>query len=212
MHSRDHTNMQICRRVWARLRPLGFSDFTERTAWRYWHGGIDVVNFQTARGCVPDHDFYINLGVLLSTLPSDPWPYHQRSGHFRPLPQHFHFGTRLNKSILQPEFLLPAGYVMVDGEWHWTFRAAHLPGNWFIAADARNAAPVVGHAAEVIVEEGLPWLERFREPMEVLRILRAERGTQEYGWVLPRPRGVLETYIAHVERAIANCQHDVDSS
>ena len=51
---------------------------------------------------------------------------------------------------------------------------------WFVKADGTNAQAMVGNARDVIVQEGLPWFERFRDPLEVRRTL-VEADEQMHG-------------------------------
>ena len=142
------------------LQAVGFGLFTDRTAWRVWDEGIDVVNVQSFNRYLADglgcttFSFGLNLGVHFSYIPplapTDRWT---RRDHLI-LPQEYVCPLRraLHKTLVQPAF--PRSDI------------------WFVETDGSNLAAAVEDARQALLRDGLPWFERFREPSRVLDLLR----------------------------------------
>jgi hypothetical protein len=141
------------------LRAVGFDVFTERTAWRQWPLGIDVVNFQSFNSYLADaigsttFSFAVNLGIYFMYVPYTLGEERIKHEHDRLLPQEYQCMLRrpLHKTLLQP--------------------ALPRPDVWLIDADGSNLLAVVNDAGEVLISEGLPWFEQYRDPSRLLQVL-----------------------------------------
>ena len=172
MDSRRVTTL-IRRLVWPALEECGFGVRTGRTAWRHWDEGVDVVNFQALGayiaaviGCTP-FSFAANRGVWLDYLPrGEP---RERGG--RPAPEEYecHFRGRVDPGRPQPRF------------------AVGGTDAWYLAPDGSDAEPNVADAASAVLQDALPWFDRFRDHREVLRTLveDEERMGETWGFGAP---------------------------
>lgn len=150
--------------IWPVLKTAGFATFTGRSAWRHWPEGVDVVNIQ---GYGPARhpelfanptgfSFAVNLGVWLDYLPYD-------------VPA----AIKVHRGVQRPaEYQCPLRRQLSS------YRPGAAPTEadfWFIEPDGANASTAVDDALVVIEQDGLPWLERFHYPEEVLRTLLTEQ-------------------------------------
>jgi hypothetical protein len=157
-------NREIRKVVRPLLTSSGFTAFTPRTAWRYWPGRIDILNFQSFNaylaasiGCTT-YSFTINLSVYLTGMGNagDPERPEEFLGHLRFRPE---------RSVDQPE-LLRRDIWYVDPE-----------GTWLDA--------MVTDAHDVIARSGVPWFDRWREDPAVLEVLKAPMPELADGTQLP---------------------------
>jgi hypothetical protein len=163
-------NKEVRQVVWSQLDHVGFETRTARTAWRHWHDGVDVVNFQSFNayqasvlGCTT-FSFAVNLGVHLSYIPYF-MTVKEREGMSLPQKYECHIRRSLGKTLRQPE---------VDRE-----------EIWFVADNGSNLSATVADASSVI-HESLGWFERLRDPEEVLRILVGEEErARQWGFGAP---------------------------
>jgi hypothetical protein len=145
------------------LQTHGFRSFTPRTAWRYGHGRVDVVNFQSFNsylaeglGCTT-FSFCVNLGIYLPAVPHDSGREPKRSGQeLRPEEWQCHLRLHLQRGIDQPE--LPRRDI------------------WLVDEPGRYLAVAVRDARRAIAESGLAWFERWADDAVLLEALRADVG------------------------------------
>lgn len=174
-------NRCIRERVWASLKESGFAKRTARTAWRQRHNQIDVINFQSfnsylaeSLGCTT-FSFSVNLGTWLMYVPDLTGTLKVKDG--RPLPEEYEcpFRTQLRKRVHQQEY--PRDDV------------------WFVAPDGSNVDQVVGDAATVIEQEGLPWFEQFVDARSVMRLLDQPEELDGGTWGMGRNPSPMRSYI-----------------
>lgn len=153
---------EIRRHVWTRLKPLGFDQFTARTAWRHSDSRIDVVNFQSfnsylagAVGCTT-YSFALNLGCYISAIP---WEYarplKQKGALLLPEEFQCHLRLHLDKSISQPE--LPRANI------------------WLIGESGEYLPDAVSDASGAILERGLPWFRQMGDYDFLLQQLTTDK-------------------------------------
>lgn len=150
----------VNREIKSKIRPFlqddGFTQFTPRTSWRYSHGKIDVINFQSfnsylanSLGCTT-HSFCVRLGCSFDFM-----PYRQRvkrkDGYLRPEEYECYFRLALQKSIKQSNL--------------------KRTDVWYVDPTGKNLEIVIADAKKAILETGLSWFNRFTDPNEVLRTL-----------------------------------------
>jgi hypothetical protein len=147
-----------------RLQAAGFTKFTARTAWRYAHARIDVVNFQSfssylanSSGCTT-YSFCVRLGCSFDAIPRGEGV--KRKGeHLRPEEYECHFRRPLQKTINQPNL--------------------QRKDIWYVDPSGQNLKIVIGDSEEAILKVGLPWFNRFADLNEVLRTLQEEPESNE---------------------------------
>ncbi len=149
--SSRQVNAEIKRKVWPALRNAAFDKLNARNGWRHTSDSIAVVNFQSfssyhaARHKCTSFSFCVNLGVYYTCVHDTPWaskwPVLYRVRPTEPPEHGCHARLHLEKRIQQPEY--------------------PRSGIWYIAPDGSNLVDVVDDAMRVIVDVGLPWLEKF---------------------------------------------------
>jgi len=173
--------------LWSRLRSEGFATRTARAAWRYWDGGVEVVDVHSigpewdAVGCTS-----YSFGALASTWPAyfvdEGTPPIGKDG--RPRPHYWNCPVRFNlyKTISQPWFHPFAGdpnRPMTDAarKHREGLRAVmrsdvhDRPDVWFVLEDGSNLDEVVADLLQVVLST-LPDLASLRDPCEASVRLR----------------------------------------
>lgn len=193
------------------LRDASFSQYTSRSGWRYSPVKIDVLTFQSfnsyladALGCTT-YSFGIRLGCSFEAIPRRERT--KRKGRLL-LPAEFecHFRAPLLKTIRQP--ILERRDV------------------WSIDPSGANLDAVIEDARKVVVENGLPWFNRFGDLHEVLRTLledsESNEGTSGFGaesspahhlrtGFVAKSLGNNELAIEHIQRALdSGCFKEFD--
>lgn len=146
------------------VRPLleaaGFTDFTDRKAWRETEHTIDHVTLRSFNaynagvlGCTT-FSVTVEVGVFYRCF--DP-------GLTRPQDYDCTFRAILGKTVRQPFFATEWGPA--------TDRADIL----HVRSDGSNLDEVVDEAKRLLADQGLPFLDRFNEPEEAFRALMNER-------------------------------------
>lgn len=149
--SSRQVNAEIKRKVWPALRAAGFGKTNARNAWRNATDTIAVVNFQSFNsyhaaglGCT-SFSFCVNLGVYYLCVHKTPWAskWPDRYGvpPIEPAEYCCHARLHLEKLLFQPEF--PRLDI------------------WYVRLDGSNLDAVIDDARRVILDVGLPWLEKF---------------------------------------------------
>ena len=168
------------------LRSHGFSMFTERTAWRYMPGRIDVVNFQSfneylasAVG-VTTYSFGLNLGQYLRCVPPDDFGIKLRKGQLAPQEWDCHLRIHPQRRIDQPEL--------------------GRRDIWFIDPDGSYLETAVRDVRTVILDIGLAWFDQYADDHELLRRLleieaEAPDGTRLGGNLGSSARNLLLGYL-----------------
>ena len=143
------------------LQEAGFSQFTERNAWRVSRHTIDHVTFRSFSsyiakgvGCTTP-SFSVEVGVFYRCL--DP----ERQ---RPVDYRLTFRSMLGKCLRQPSFH-PFGRE----------EATDRPDIWYVATDGSNLDEVVDDARWALVRDGLPLLDHYRDPERAFASLLRER-------------------------------------
>ena len=159
-------NRQIREHIRPLLKEAGFTAFSPRTSWRYGEEVVELVNFQSfnayhaeVMGCTT-FSFSINLGCFAAWLPAE-GPVKTENGKLRPQEYDCQLRSSLAPGLPQP---------------HDT-----PPGLWSIDAKGRNLDAIIHDAWEQIRTHGLPWLERLRDPYEILRTLQEDGESMEPG-------------------------------
>jgi hypothetical protein len=173
--------------LWPALKSHGFSDRTERIAWRYAGDDIDVVELQAvgqhaeAVGCPP-----LSLSVFVAAYPrflerNDRIPV--REGRLRP---HYWdcdpFSRAMHKTLSQPWFrpfsepwdkrTLPSFRLHRDALKRLIDRRVHdVADTWYMRDDGSNLAENVHDLTAVVRSDGLDLLERYRDPRRVIEMI-----------------------------------------
>jgi hypothetical protein len=177
--------------VWAALKAHGFTDRTERVAWREVDGSIDLVEIQVvgqyadALGCPPvSFSAYAACypRFLAGTDPSLP----ARNGG--PRPHYWHcdpFYRAMHKTIEQPWFrpfstpppdsMLPSFRLHREALMRVSRLDVHdLPDVWYVQADGSNLAENLDDMTSVVLSKGLDFLDTVHDSAALLGQL--ERG------------------------------------
>ena len=179
------------RTLWPALKTQGFTERTERVAWRRVDGDIDVVEVQVvgqdadAVGC-PSVSFSVYVACyprfLTATSPSVP----AQRGLLRPHYWHCDpFGRSMNKTIEQPWFrplagpgpgsMLPSFRLHREGLMRVLRRDVHdRPDIWYVREDGSNLDEDLRDLTAVVLSNGLAFLSTIHNPVGVLGLL--ERG------------------------------------
>ena len=173
--------------LWPALRSHGFTERTERVAWRYAGGDIDVVELQAvgqhaeAIGCPP-----LSLSVFIAAYPrflerNDRIPV--REGRLRP---HYWdcdpFSRAMPKRLSQPWFrpfsesrdtrMLPSFRLHRDALKRLVDRRVHdVADTWYMRDDGSNLAENVHDLTTVVASDGLDLLDQYHDPRRVLEMI-----------------------------------------
>lgn len=144
------------------LRAAGFSQFTDRKAWRESEHTIDHVTFRSLNaynagvlGC-PSYSVTVEVGVFYRCF--DP-------ALTRPQDYDCTFRAILGKTIRQPFFAT---------EWG---PSADRPEILYVKEDGANLGDVVREAKVILETQGLPFLDHFNQPERAFNSLMTERMT-----------------------------------
>jgi hypothetical protein len=179
----------VNREIKSVIRPLlqdaGFTQFTARTGWRYASEKIDVVNFQSFNSCLANslgcttYSFCVRLGCSFDTIPLSR-RLKRKDEFFRPEEYECHFRRPLQKTIRQPNL--------------------KRTDVWYVDPSGQNLKVVIEDAKKVILENGLPWFNRFTDLNEVLRTLQEDseshEGTSGFGTKTSLIRHFMTGYVA----------------
>ncbi len=146
------------------LQDAGFTQFTARTGWRYASEKIDVVNFQSfncyladSLGCTT-YSFCVRLGCSFDAIPRRE-RLKRKGDLIRPEEYECHFRRPLQKTIRQPNL--------------------KRTDVWYVDPLGQNLKAVIEDAKKTILENSLPWFNRFTDLNEVLRTLQEDSETHE---------------------------------
>jgi hypothetical protein len=186
--------------LWPALKAQGFSRRTGRTAWRDQGDAVGVVNVQSFNSYLADglgattFSFGVNLGVFFPAI-ADRSPI----GAFvkdRSRPREVECQARLHltKGFAQPprparSGLRPWGPKAPPDRWR------DRPDVWLVLPDGSNVREAVADAAERVLADGLPWLDRLSDPREAVRLFHEAEDvfvppgvmTESYGGSLGSP-------------------------
>ncbi len=152
----------IRRRARPVLKEVGFAEFTSRKAWRQSEQTIDHVTFRSFTSYIAEgvgcttFSFSVEAGVYFRCLDT---------GLRRPQDYHLTFRAVLGKNLRQPVFH-PYGRK----------EASDRPDVWYVAPDGRNLDAVVDDAVASLQRQGLPFIERYADPVRAFESLLSERG------------------------------------
>ena len=177
---------EIKREIWPLLRGKGFTKFSSKTAWRYTPEQIHVVNYQSFSsylaggvGCTT-YSFSLNLGIFFRAIP---FAYPVKKGpdpSVQPQEYYCHFRHRLLKNIEQP--VLPRR------------------DTWYVERDGRSLLECLDDSRTAIVQEGLPWFDRFKSLEFVLAMLMEQEEVPEVRATRTSP--ARKRMIGYIARAI----------
>lgn len=173
--------------LWPALKAHGFTERTERVAWRYAGDDIDVVELQAvgqnaeAIGCPP-----LSLSVFVAAYPrflerNDRIPV--REGRLRP---HYWdcdpFSRAMPKRLSQPWFrpfseprdkrTLPSFRLHRDALKRLVDRRVHdVADIWYMRDDGSNLAENVHDLTTVVASDGLGLLDQYHDPRRVIEMI-----------------------------------------
>jgi len=158
----------IRQRVRPVLKDAGFSEFTDRKAWRRSEQTIDHVTFRSFTSYIADgvgcttFSFSVEAGVCYRCL---------NPKLTRPQDYHLTFRAVLGKNLRQPVFH-PYGRA----------QASDRPDVWYVAPGGENLDAVVDDAVASVQRQGLPFIEHYADPVRAFESLLSERGkATEFG-------------------------------
>jgi hypothetical protein len=174
--------------LWPMLRDAGFTERTNRAAWRRGSVGIDVVEVHAvgtaaeAVGCTT-----FSFGAVVACAPSflpQPRKPPRPDGRVRPHYWDCELHVKLDKTLAQPWFLpfadgvgtaaMPSMRAHQEGLAAVVRRDRHDRSDvWFVLEDGSNLAENVADLADVVASTGLPMLERFHDPCAVRDLFAA---------------------------------------
>lgn len=173
MESKD-VDVALREMLWPALKTRGFSRRTGRTAWRDQGHAVGVVNVQSFNSHLAEglgattFSFGVNLGAFFPAI-ADRSPI----GAFvndpaRPPEFQCHARKHLTKGFAQPprparRGLRPWRPKAPPDRWR------DRPDVWLVLPDGSNVREAVADAAERVLADGLPWLDRLSDPREAVR-------------------------------------------
>jgi hypothetical protein len=156
---------EIKHEIWPLLRQEGFTEFSQKTAWRHTLDQIHVVNYQSFNsylaqgvGCTT-FSFALNLGIFFRAIPVEYPVSKGLDPSVKPQEYHCHFRHRLLKGIDQP--ILPRR------------------DTWYVESDGSNLLQCLDDSRTAIVRDGLPWFRRFESLEYVLSLLMDQEDLPE---------------------------------
>jgi len=180
----------VSKAIRERIRPLlkenGFTEFTDRNAWRYFEDRIDVVNFQSynqyhsdVMGCTT-FSYSVNLGVFLKYLPRD-FNIKEKNGFLFPMEYECHFRAELKR-----------GY----REWF-----KKIDALWYIDKRGKNLDKAIKDTSSQLNKCAFTWFNIFNDDKDILLLLQDELKPQTKTWgygANPSPnRAFLKGYISY---------------
>ena len=174
-----HVNRALRASVWPRLRSEGFESRTARAAWRYWDGGVEVVDVQSigpewdAVGCT-SYSFGAQVGSWPAYFADEGTPPIGKDGRPRPRYWNCPLNFTAHKTISQPWFQAfahePSPSMTDAARKHREGLRAVLradvherPDIWYVLEDGSNLDEVVADLLQVVLST-LPDLASLRDP------------------------------------------------
>jgi hypothetical protein len=203
-------NRAIRATLWTALNAHGFTARTDRVAWRYEGGDIDVVQLQAVgqyaeeTGCPP-----LSLSVVVACypryVPLDPYM-PEKDG--QPRPRYWHcdpFRVFLDKTLSQPWFspfaqsrdrrMLPSFRLHRDAMKRLIDPAVHeRPDIWFMRDDGSNVDENCHDVMNVVLTQGLDLLDCFHDPSRALSLIDAGTLVSATSAIANKVRRHIETY------------------
>lgn len=147
--SSREVNAELRASVWPALRELGFTDRTQRAAWKDYPDTVAVVDFWSFNAYtastmgVTTFSFQLNLGIRARCSSNGASFVKVKDGKLRPREPECDVRRVLWKTILQPE--------------------TALPQIWYVREDGSNIREVVEDARLVLLTDGMTWIDEFSE-------------------------------------------------
>lgn len=145
------------------LKSIGFTRFAGRTAWRDSEYTVDLVNFRSFTRYIAD-----GVGCTTYSFTGDVGVFYRCLGPGQDRPKYYEltFRATLGKTLNQPIFRPYDRSAMTD-----------RPDVWFVTEDGRTLAECIADARECLEAQGLPFLDKFKEPRRAFESMRRERST-----------------------------------
>ena len=201
--------------LWPALKAHGFSQRTERVAWRYAGDDVDVVELQAvgqsaeAVGCPP-----LSLSVHAAVYPrflerTEAIPV--RDGRLRPHYWHCHpFSRSLPKRVSQPWFrpftgsrhrrTLPSLVAHRDALRTLVDRRVHdVPEIWYMRDDGTNLDENLHDLTAVVLSDGLDFTEQFHDPGGILALIENGSFVEPTSALAYRLREAIDAYVPEVD-------------
>jgi hypothetical protein len=147
--SSREVNAELRALVWPALRELGFTDRTQRVAWKDFPDTVAVVDFWSFNSYtastmgVTTTSFQLNLGIRARCSSNGASFVKVKGGKLRPREPGCDVRRVLWKTIQQPE--------------------TDLPYIWYVREDGSNVREVVEDARFVLLTDGMMWIDEFSE-------------------------------------------------
>jgi hypothetical protein len=157
--SRD-VNAELRALVWPALRELGFTDRTQRVAWKDYPDTVAVVDFWSFNAYtasmmgVTTVSFQLNLGIRARCSSNGADFVKVKDGKLRPKEPECDVRRVLWKTIEQPE--------------------TELRYIWYVREDGSNVREVVEDARVVLLTDGMMWVDEFSELPRILAFAENE--------------------------------------
>jgi hypothetical protein len=204
-------NRELRASLWPALLRHGFDVHTDRAGWRYWEGGIDVLEVSSigaqadACGCTT-YSFGARIGSIPQFMGEPPPWSMARDGRPRPHYWDCQLMLGLRKTLSQPWFRpfsaaprtsLPRSMRLHrEGLMRALRRDVHDRADiWFVLDDGSNLSEVINDLVLVVEGEGLRTLGRFHDPCSVIAMVEA-------GDLAPRPASPAALDIIHKARRL----------
>jgi hypothetical protein len=169
--------------LWPELKAIGFRR-SGRTAWRDRPHAVQVVCIQSFNSYVAEgvgattFSFGVPIGVFFSVIEEVEPMSAFRGDPTKPAEWYRQLRKHLDKGISQ------------GGEWS-PRPLLDRPDIWYVKPDGSNVERVVRDARDRILDEGIPWLERFSDISEARRALGSEGhhyAVEALSTLIDRPR------------------------
>lgn len=160
MNSQD-VSKAIRRYTRPTLEEVGFTQFTARKAWRHLPGLVHVIDFQSLGHYLgqslntTSFSFGIDIGIQFTATSKYPW-FGRVASEAPPRPGG-HLTKSLRKRLNQPE--LPR------------------PDVWYVDPNGENLPEVVRDARDAVLDQAMPWLEKYSDEAFALGALETRPDT-----------------------------------
>lgn len=146
------------------LRSVGFRRFAGRSAWRDSEYTVDLVNFRSFTRYIAD-----GVGCTTYSFTGDVGVFYRCFGPDQDRPKDYEltFRATLGKTLSQPIFR-PYG----------RSETTDRPDVWFVTDDGRTLAECIADALGCLEAQGLPFLDRFKQPQHAFESLRIGRSIE----------------------------------
>ena len=158
--SSREVNAELRATIWPALLEVGFTDRTQRVAWKDFPDTVAVVDFSSFNSYtastmdVTTFSFQLSLGIRVRCSSNGAAFANVKAGKLRPKEAACDVRRVLWKTLQQPE--------------------THLPDVWYVREDGSNLREVIDDARYVLLTDGMMWIDEFSDLSRILAFAENE--------------------------------------